>query len=341
MAGTATQPETVPESGRWIWSSADIAASDDWIWRLSPQSVDEIHAAVESVKATGKKFEDVTREDFPLPSLEAEFADMRHELHRGRGFCLIKDVPVDGYDDDDLALIHWGIGAHMGFGLSQSYRGDKIGHVMDMTHTGDTRRPYRSPGALVMHVDPIDVVALLCLKKARSGGESLVASSMAIYNTILAERPDLIEPLMEGYYYFHAEVEGTGGSPVSDHPVPVFGECDGRIECMYVPFTITRAIRENVASLIDKQQEALDYMDEVANRSDIVYEMDLEKGDIQYLNNRLILHGRRDYVDFEKIEEKRHMLRLWLRMDGWKRLPDIMYSRRAYDDQGGVPVEAA
>ncbi|MEK9684714.1 MAG: TauD/TfdA family dioxygenase [Rhodospirillaceae bacterium] len=328
-----------PELGSWIWSSHEISQDDRWIWRLSEATVDEIRSAVRAIAREGTPFESVTKQDFPLPSLKDVFLSIRHELSRGLGFCLIKGIPVDEYNEDELSLIHWGIGTHIGLGVSQSYRGDKIGHVMDMTHTGDTRRPYRSPGALILHVDPVDVVALFCLKKAQSGGESMIASSMAIYNTILKERPDLIEPLKEGFHYFHAEHQGTGGNPISDHKVPVFGKCEGRIECMYVSFSINRAIREKKVLVTDKQLEALNFLNEVSNRPEITYEMDLEKGDIQYLNNRLLLHGRRDYIDFAKIEEKRRMLRLWLKMEDWPRLPKNMYSRRSYDEDGGVPID--
>ena len=332
-----TKPPSL-ETGPWIWTPADLAKSEDWTWNLSRRSIAEINEAVRSVKALNIKLEKITKTLFKLPSLSDDFKTMRQQLYQGRGLCLIRGIPVDDYSDDDLALIHWGIGAHIGLGVSQSYRGDKIGKVMDMSHTGDTRRPYRSPGALIMHVDPVDVVALLCLRKARSGGESLVASSIAIYNTILKERPELINPLLRGYHYFHSEIQGTGGNPISENPVPIFGECEGRLECMYVSFSINRAIKEQVEDLSDQQIEALEVLNEVASRKNILFEMDLEKGDIQYLNNRLLLHGRRDYVDFEGNEKKRQMLRLWLKMEEWPRLPACMYSRRAYDEDGGIPV---
>ncbi len=345
MATTAQniQPDSgqKPVSAPWVWSSSDIAASDDWIYRLSPAAVAEIDRAVADIKRRGLAFEEVTREDFPLPLLEADCAAMRRDLDSGRGFCLIKGVPVAGYDDETLSLIHWGIGAHIGLGVSQSYRGDKIGHVTDMTHTGDTRRAYRSPGGLIMHIDPVDVVGLFCLRKARAGGESLIASSMAIYNTILAERPDLLEVLKTGYRYHHAEIEGTGGKQTSDHKVPVFGMCDGRTICKYVPFSISRGITDGVVTHTPEEAEAFACIEEVSGRPYIVYEMDLEVGDIQYLNNRLVLHGRREYEDFEKLEEKRHMLRLWLEMEDWPDLPQAMISRQSYDRRQGIPVAAA
>ncbi|MFT5439097.1 MAG: hypothetical protein ACI9MJ_000958 [Alphaproteobacteria bacterium] len=346
MAATAQnsehKSEKTPISAPWAWSSADIASSDDWIYWISPDVLAEINQAVEGVKQRGIAFETVTRDDFPLPGLEADCAAMRRKLHEGRGFCLIKGVPVDGYDDDTLSLIHWGIGAHLGLGVSQSYRGDKIGHVTDMTHTGDTRRAYRSPGGLMMHVDPVDVVGLFCLRKARAGGESLISSSLAIYNAILAERPDLLEVLNRGYRYHHAEKEGIlDGKQTTDHRVPVFGACDGRIVCKYVPFTISRGVADGVLTHSPEEAEAFAFIDEVASRPDIRYEMDLEVGDIQYLNNRLVLHGRHDYQDFERLEEKRHMLRLWLKMEEWPALPQAMISRPGYDEQRSLPVAAA
>ena len=97
MAATAQNPEQAPVSAPWVWNSADIASSDDWIYRISPDVLAEINQAVADVKQRGIAFETVTRADFPLPGLEADCAAMRRDLHVGRGFCLIKGVPVEGY----------------------------------------------------------------------------------------------------------------------------------------------------------------------------------------------------------------------------------------------------
>jgi len=43
--------------------------------------------------------------------------------------------------------------------------------------------------------------------------------------------------------------------------------------------------------------------------------MVLEPGDIQFLNNYVVVHSRTDYVDHDDPERLRRLLRLWLRID--------------------------
>lgn len=177
-----------PVDAPWVWSASEIAGRDDWIIELDASTIDDLDAALGSVKRHGIALDDITAEDFPLPSLDPVFAQTKDLLTNGPGIALIRGLPVDRYGRNDMALILWGLGTHLGKGMPQSYRGDMIGDVMDMSHTGDIRRSYRSPRALDLHCDPVDVVGLLCLRRAKAGGTSLLTSSLAIHNAILAER---------------------------------------------------------------------------------------------------------------------------------------------------------
>jgi hypothetical protein len=184
----------------WVWTAGEITARGEWIVTLGAAARDEMAAALDRVKRRGLALKDITASDFPLPSMAPAFATIGRLLGEGPGLCLVRGIPVERYARDDLALILWGVGTHIGRGVAQSYRGDMIGDVMDMSHTGDTRRSYRSPRALALHCDPVDVVGLLCLRRAKTGGTSLLASSLAVHNAILAERPDLLPALYRGYH---------------------------------------------------------------------------------------------------------------------------------------------
>jgi len=316
--------EIDPVAEPWVWSADELAARDDWVVRLDANALDDIATAFDGAKQRNLSLEVITAGDFPLPSMAHELSAVKQLLAHGPGLCLVRGLPVERYERDDLALILWGIGTHLGTGVSQSYRGDMIGDVMDMSHTGDIRRSYRSPRPLNLHVDPVDVVGLLCLRRAKSGGTSLITSSFAVHNAILAERPDLLPALYRGYHYRHSEAASLGGPATTPHRVSVFGRGEERLICNFNASPIGRSLAEDEIENDATALEAFEMFKNTAARDDLLCRMMLEPGDLQFLNNRTVMHGRTSFEDFHEIDRKRFMLRLWLKMPDWSDLPDNM-----------------
>ena len=328
-----------PVSAPWVWTAADIANRNDWIYRLDGNSISELNSALKIVKDRGLPMEKVEKSDFPLPSLSKVLGEISKQLENGLGFCLLKGLPIDRYNEDDLELIYWGIGTHIGVGVSQSFRGDKLGHVMDMSHTGDIRRSYRSPRPLRLHVDPVDIVGLLCHRTSKTGGTSLICSSMAVHNSILENNPKELPILFDGFHYHSTEDPKNGDSIATPYRIPVFADVEGQRVCVFNGPPIDRWIKENQTKFSEKEKNALACFHQTTVRKDLVYRMDLDVGDIQFLNNRAILHGRTEFQDHPELERKRHMLRLWLMVPEWAQLPPHMKQRTKHDRfGGGVPV---
>ncbi len=328
-----------PVSTPWVWQADEIARRDDWIYPLSPEALRDIDQALTGVKERGLALQDIQTADFPVPALASDMSAIIDGLTNGPGMAVIRGMPVDRYGDDDIRLILWGIGAHIGIGVSQSYRGDMIGDVMDMSHTGDIRRSYRSPRPLNLHVDPVDVVALLCTRQAKEGGISLVTSGLALHNAILTERPDLLPSLYRGYYYRHSEAASTGEPPTSADRIPVFGQVGDRLICNFNASPIERSLAEDEFDNDELALQALEHFKATAARDDLVYRTVLEPGDLQFLNNRVVLHGRTEFADFPEIERKRHMLRIWLMMPDWPAWPDEMNWHNGGDEVHGTTQE--
>lgn len=319
---TATVP--APVSAPWVWTARELAARKDWIIRVGAEGLAEIDAAIARVKTMGKPLAQVTAQDFALPSLARDMARVKSLLADGPGLCLLRGLPLEHYGRADTELLLWGIGAHVGRAVAQSYRGDVIGEVMDMTHTGDARRAYRSPLALNLHIDSADVVGLFSMRKAQVGGESLVASSFAIHNAVLAERPDLMGLLYRGFYCRHSEPESSGEAPTTGHRVPVFGTVGDRLVCNFHARPMARSLAHDRLEDDPRAGEALEVFRTISERDGLVHRMMLEPGDLQFLNNRVTLHGRTEFEDFPELDRKRLLLRLWLAMPDWPPLPTGM-----------------
>jgi hypothetical protein len=180
-----------------------MATRSDWVHELTSDEVTELEKAIVSVRARGLEIIDVGREDFPLPTLEPILTAIRRDLVDGCGFALIRSVPVERWTRADIGLAFWGMGRFLGDAIMQNRKGHVLGHVTDIgvDAANPHFRGYQSSANLIPHTDiASDLVALLCLRPAKSGGLSMIASASAIHNEILERRPDLAAVLREPYY---------------------------------------------------------------------------------------------------------------------------------------------
>lgn len=306
-----------PVSGPHVWQGDTFAGRDDWIFRLTATHLAEIDAALKGIPTAIPDLYNVTAENFPLPTLAEDLHGLEKELQQGRGFILLRGLPADPYTEEELAAIFWGIGTHFGTGLAQSSKGDRLGHVIDRSDPGsDIRhmRNYELGGHLRMHTDlNNDLVGLLMFQHAKNGGESRIASSMAVHNVILQEHPEYLEPLYRGYFFHVLGGDRANDTQLSDHRIPIFVDHGDAVSCHYNPSPIDRAVERAGVQLSEIEAGAVRFVAEVAARPGIYLDMALQPGDIQLLNNHVIMHGRTDYEDYPEPERRRHLLRLWLR----------------------------
>jgi hypothetical protein len=232
---------------------------------------------------------------------------------------LLRGLPVQHYSDREAAVIYWGVGTHFGSAVYQNVGGDLLGHVSDFGKKwGELGvRGYETNGELIFHTDFSDMVGLLCLRRSQSGGFSRLASSISVHNELLAWRPDLLAPLYRGFRYIKREAVESD-SPVTEN-VPVFGYAEGRLSCRIVRERIDSAYRRLGQPLDALETEALNMFASIAGSERVCLNMDFQAGDMQFLNNYTILHSRTAYVDGDRPELKRYLMRLWLSAHGRRR----------------------
>lgn len=342
-ASTAAGPEFEPIHGDVVWYGQDMAQRTDWLHQLEGGQIDEIEAAIERIHALRIDIIDVSQDDFPLPTLGPKLSQIRRDLVDGRGFALIRGIPVDRWSREDVALAFWGIGRYLGEAIMQNRKGHVLGHVTDIgVDAANPRfRGYQSAAELIPHTDiASDLVALLCLRPARAGGLSMIASASAIFNEILERRPDLAKTLMQAFYIDRREEIPEGKDPY--YQLPVFNRHRGKTTVCYIRRFVESAQRfDDVPPLSSAQIEAMDLIDELSKSDAIRLDMDFRPGDIQIVNNLTTLHARTAYEDWPEPERRRHLLRLWFAVsDGWP-LPSAYFERYNADAHGrprGVTV---
>lgn len=313
----------LPYEGPASWLGKDLEDDESWIHVFTLDEIVEIEQAMRSVQQSNLPLEEIGRKQFPLPSLEETFDNILKDLEGGRGFVLLRGLPLRRYTFEEAKIIYWGLGTYVGQAVSQNGDGDLIGHirVVESVLSDPHKRGYMKPNRASYHTDTCDVVGLMCWRKAKRGGESFVASAMAVHNIMLKECPDLLEELYTPFYHDIKNEEQPGQAPY--YILPVFSWKDGLISTRYSRSRIKTGQRfDEVPRLTDKQIAAFDYLDQVAEREGVFLAMDFQVGDIQLVNNYVCLHSRNAYEDYQLESERRYLLRLWLSQHEGRELPD-------------------
>ncbi len=332
-----------PIEGPSAWKGADMRhREDEWSYRLSPEEIAEIEAAVSAVRRRGLDLAETRRDDFPLPKLGPVLDRMRREVVHGRGFALLRGIPVENRPIADSATAYWGVGSYFGMARSQNAKGHLLGHVYDLgqglSATNPNLRSYATAERQNFHIDRCDVVALLCLRRARSGGLSTIVSSMAVHNAMAERRPDLLARLYRPF-----PVDRRGEVPEGKPPfyeAPVFNPHEGTVSVLYSRLHIGSSQRfPEAPRLTPEDFEALDMLGELAADPELRLDMNFMPGDIQFLHNHTILHSRSEYEDWPEEHRKRHLLRLWLCPPDARKLPPVFaecYGGVTIGDRGGI-----
>ena len=329
-----------PVKGPSAWYGARIKNSDEWIVTLSSGDVVEIEHAIQASRSLDIK--DISQSDFYLPKFGLKLKEILDTLLNGRGFVLIRGLPVEGYTVEDTARAYWGIGRHLGSPRSQNANGDLLGHVIDLSRSAKdpNARIYQTSARQNYHCDSTDIVGLLCMQKAMSGGASSIISSVTLYNEMLQQKPDLLEELAFPFY-----VDRRGEVPADKNPwyrMPVFIWHQGLLTTHFTRPYIDSAQRfSEVPRLTNRQIDALNFFQELCESEKIHLNMDFEPGDMQFLHNYQILHDRTAFQDWPDPTKKRHLLRLWLCACQGRELPPIYLDRQEsieIGNRGGIVV---
>jgi hypothetical protein len=332
-----------PVTGPSAWHGAELAQSKSWIETLAAGEIAEIDAAIATFRASGLPPQAISEQSFPLPALKPRLKALLHELLEGRGFFMLRGLPVERYDIETAAIAYLGIGRHFGSLRSSNAKGHLLGHVKDVgadIKDGNTRF-YQTNRRLEYHTDSADIVGLLCLQTAKSGGESFIASSMSVYNEILKRRPDLLPAA-----FLPFPTDRRGEVPAGMQPwfeIPIFNRHRGLLSGIYLRHYIEEAQARFPAAprLTPEQYAVMDLVDALVNDPAIHLQMAFLPGDMQFLHNHQILHSRNDFENWPEPERHRHLLRLWMAPSEGRPLPAVFaprYGSVTPGDRGGIIV---
>ena len=300
----ATPMLGAPIDGPGAWKVADFKSPADYTIELSAANLRDIEQAIRQIKAAGLGLDDLQREHFELSSLRPVIAEIRRQIEVGRGFVVLRRLPVEDYSKDELGMIFWGLGTHLGRGLSQSVLGDRLGHVKDFSREDPLARAYRNKQELSPHTDSCDLVGLACLRDAETGGVSRLTSALTVHNVMLEEHPECLERLYRGYVFHRRGEEQPGELPYTPYRVPVYSNTEGKVSARYVRTYVEAGEAAAGRPFGEGERAVLDCFEEISKRPELMLEFTLRPGEVYFINNYTILHARTAFDDGDAEEDR-------------------------------------
>ncbi len=305
------------------WTVAGLNADPRWVHELDDRARRDLTLAVRAAHDPAKTLFDYRRSDFDLGSAWPTIARALRDIKEGTGFALVRGLPRDGLSAEQFELLTWAIGLHTGVARPQGGASQYLSAVRDVgtVYRSGKGRGYSSKSELDFHTDGADIVLLSCYNVARSGGMSMVSSSVTAHNIMARERPDLGELLYQPYFFSRQQEQAPDEAPF--YPNPIYDQAEGVLCSKWNRNRLKMAqLMDGVPALSSQQHAALDLLDDILRRPDVMYSMNLRPGDMQLLNNHVTLHSRTEFEDHDEPALKRCLFRLWLSPPDYPRLPE-------------------
>ncbi|MFF3448734.1 TauD/TfdA family dioxygenase [Streptomyces sp. NPDC002667] len=319
MTGVSAAGE-VPAAGAGadpsVWKGPEPTRPGPWQLRLSEAWIAELDSALRETRRRDLTLLRLTAADFPLPGLAAGLAHLSETLEHGRGFAVVRGIPVERLGETAASTVFWGIGRHLGHPVPQNADGLVLGHLRDTGgDPGDPSVPgHRSREAEPFHTDPTDLLALMALRTPRTGARVRLVSSAAVLGAVLELRPDLAERLHRTYHFDRRGEHAPGERPWTT--APLLSRHDGpggSPSTRYDRCRIESAQRfPEVPRLEPADRELFDLVDSVAASPEYRLDLDLTAGDLLLVNTHRVMHVRPAFEDDGPPAPSGHLLRLWL-----------------------------
>lgn len=283
------------------WRRDDLASDKAALfYTLSDAARAEIADNIAFAHANGLTVDTIEQQDFRIPSFARDVPDLRKRLDSGRGFFVLRGIGAECWTEAEAEMVSWAVCNYLGLpirqGIGQDRRfftvADKGEANTDPTRLGaSSKRSAKHSDNGCLEQTPPCYLALYCFRSATEGGDSTIISARSIYETILAERPDLL-PLYFDTYHFRAPQAHVWPSRGPTVQMPILDVEHGELRIHYARIMVEPGMEMAGTPLNDRQRQALDYLDGLLDRPELNFRYTLNPGECLMMNNLVALHGR-------------------------------------------------
>lgn len=309
---------TQPDTDARTWRASNIDDRRSWYYPLSERCLDALDETLCRVRRYPRPTIELEAAKEPCAAYLDELRPMRTALESGRGFAIISGPVGAGYSPRDQQVCYWLLGQLLGQPVAQDVQGTLLYDVRDtgqdvrygarfsVTNAESTFHTDNSFGS-----DIVDYGGLLCHQTAKQGGLSQIISGYSVLGELQARHPEALAILSQPWHIDRRGGLGPGEAPTVQYPV-LHSEEDG-LTYRYLRYWIEAGHEKIGQALSIAQRQALDHLDKVLNEPAFRVELALGPGELFFINNRWILHNRTAFEDHQEPEQRRHLVRLWLR----------------------------
>jgi hypothetical protein len=315
-----------PIEGPSVWRRRDVG-DDDYRVVLNGACLDEIRRVADEVRAYPLPTILHSPAEFDMTNCHMAMAEVRRILRQGVRFAVVDRVPVEEFDTETAKTIYWLLGSMVARPVAQKLDGTMIYDVHDTglaALPGSGVRPDKTNIEIRFHIDnaynttPPEIVGLLCLRTAKSGGVSRVLSFHTVHNELLARCPRHLPRLYQPFW-FDRQREFFPGEPAI-FAAPVFEDHD-ELLARFSVHQINSGYAMRGGPVDGAGAAALAATLDIFEDPDLSIDFEFAPGEIQFVDNRALGHSRTEYEDHPEPERRRHLIRLWLRDHGRRAYP--------------------
>ncbi|MGE5269008.1 MAG: TauD/TfdA family dioxygenase [Thiohalocapsa sp.] len=316
-------------SGPSAWRCADLRP-EDYRVALPPAALDEIRRLADDFR--DYRLPPIVRrpDEYDLPHCRDAMHRVRDVLGKGVRFAIVDRLPLEAIGPETAVAVYWLLASMVARPVAQSLDGRLVYDVLDTGRQalpGSGVRPDQTNIELKFHTDnsynrtPPEIVALLCLRTARAGGHSRVASFHSLFNALQERRPEVL-PRLYRAFWFDRQREFFPGEPETfAAPVLTLADASGELQARFSAHQIRGGYALKGEALDEEGAAALQALLELFDDEELSADFDLEPGQLQFVDNRVLGHARSNFEDYLEPERRRHLVRLWLRDHGRRAYP--------------------
>jgi alpha-ketoglutarate-dependent taurine dioxygenase len=314
---TLQSPSRATDDRR-AWRAASAGDRTAWTYPLSRATLAAFDRALRDSHREGRPVTDLRVSHELRRACSADLDPVLAGLEAGLGFAVIDRITVERYSVEESQALYWMIGQVLGEPCAQNVQGTLLYDVRDYGKDVSQGARFSVTNAeSSFHTDAsfmdevVDYVGLLCLQTARSGGLSQVVSGYSACQELRQKHPGALETLSRPFHIDRRGGVRDGESPTARFPILRWD--DGGLTVRYLRYWIEVGHAKASEPLTPEQTRAMDLLDGVLNRPELRAEFHLERGQMFFVNNRWIFHNRTAFEDHPEPEQRRHLVRLWLR----------------------------
>jgi len=310
--------------GKKAWVRADLN-EEDWLFRLTPECLAEVRAAAAQLRANPRTVEQIDPSTFDMPACRKLMDSVRTVLDDGVRFAIVDRLPLDEIGDEAGRSVYWILSSMLARPVEQKLTGTMIYDVRDTgkkAAAGSGVRPDQTNMEQYFHNDnsynttPPEYVGLLCERPARSGGISHVISFYTVNNELLRTHPEVLSRLYQPFWFDRQKEYLPEEPQVICEPMFSY---DGRLRARLGLFQIQSGYTLQNQPMDEEARAAFAALKEVFAKSELTFDFTLERGQLQYANNRAIVGVLAGFEDYEDPAQRRNIVRVWLRNAGERR----------------------